>query len=344
MADNNSFLGKLKGAKKESDSRLKADALQRAEEGKRRDSIILNAKDVLSGKWDASKLLFTTLDGKVRPITADDLVAFRYNIKATQSRFTKGITAKQVVDWSNHEDRKKASEEITMVVPHSARNGVISYITNASKKSDVSRHHVNVEFLNFSAESSSGALDPKKSAMRLRKGQLKFDCDCGRHRYWFRYIATIGGYNAGRAETGFPKIRNPKLHGIACKHVIRVMADILGGTHSLAFLTKLLEKAKSSDDAKAAQKTRQIEAEKMVKEQLRKNRNNTITTSDQQRQARSEAKQKKDLTNLLTKAVKPKKVKQASSLKQDKAAATLAQKFNLTPEQVMILLAQASKT
>jgi hypothetical protein len=338
MADK-SWLGQLKGSASEAKDRLSADAKERSAEAQRKGSIILSQKDVLTGHWDASKVLFTTIDGQLRPITSDDLAAFRRNIKTAQSRLTKGITAKQVIDWSLHDDRKRATEQIKMAVPASAHNGTVRFITNAGPESLVSRHHIIVEFLNYGAEAASGSIDPRKSAMRLRHGPLKFECDCERHRYWYRYIATIGGFNAGRSEVGFPKIRNPKLQGIACKHILRVMSDIQSGGAALGFLTKLMDKAKSSDVAKAALRHKQEAAEKIVQNQSR--RSAAIKTSDQKRLEKEAAQLKKSAIEAMKKAQKPKKVKPVSTNTGDadkreaKLRATMA-KFGIEPTQEQI--------
>lgn len=307
MADK-SWLGKIQGSGAEARQRAADDAAQRRAEGQRKDSIILSQKDIQTGHWDASKILFTTIGGQVRPITAEDMVAFRENIKTAQSRFSKGITAKQVVDWSLGVDRKRATDEIKMAVPVSGQNSKVRFITNAGPDSDVSRHHVTVEFLNYGAEASSGLTDPRKAAMRLRKGPLRIECDCGRWRFWFRYIATIGGFNAGRAETGFPKIRNPKLHGIACKHILRVMAEVHGGGAALSFLTKMMDKAKSSDEAKAALRIRQAAAENAIKNQDKRTTGHAIKTSDQKRQERNA----KNAANAAKQALKPAREKRMS--------------------------------
>lgn len=301
MADNdgtnakNGWLGRIHGSGAEARGRLAEDAAERAAEGKRQGSIILNQRDVLTGQWDAHKVLFTTLGGKLRVITGDDLQAFKHNIGVTQKRFQKGITAKQVIDLSLAEDRKRAADQIKQAVPVRSDNSKVRFITNAGPDSDVSRHHVVVDFLNYGAEASSGLTDPRKAAMRLRKGPLKFECDCKRHRYWFRYIATIGGFNAGRAETGYPKIRNPKLFGVGCKHVLRVMSDIDSGGATLGFLTNMMAAAKSADDAKASTRQRQQEAEKIVQNQAR--RSAEIKTSEQKRQERQAAKARKEMTD-----------------------------------------------
>ena len=104
-----------------------------------------------------------------------------------------------------------------------------------------------------------------------------------------------------------------------------------------------MQKAKFSDDAKAAHKTKQHEAEKTIKEQLRKNRNRDIKTTEQKRIEKRIADEKKGITNLLKDAKKPVKAKKQSSNKVDKAAQLLAEKFGLSQEQVMSLLAQGIK-
>lgn len=308
MADQ-SWLGSLHGSAAEANQRAKEDAAQRKAEGQRSGSIILSQKDVLTGNWDASKVLFTTIGGKLRPITADDLATFRRNIAATQTRFSRGVTAKQVIDWSKgvafgtrFTDLELATKQITMAVPVSAFAGKVRFITNASKDSDVTRHHVTVEFLNYGAEAASGATDPRKSAMRLRHGPLKIECDCGKWRFWYRYMATIGGYNAGRAETGFPKIRNPNLSNIACKHILRVMSEVQSGITVLAFLTRLMDKAKSNDDAKASIRLKQEAAKKAVNNQARRTKGNEIKNSEQKR-----------IEKALKQAGKPVKVKRSTT-------------------------------
>lgn len=326
-----SWLGSLKGSAAEAKQRAAEDTAQRRAEGQREGSIILSQKDVLTGSWDATKVLFTTIGGQLRPINADDLAAFRKNIASAQSqtgRFAKGITAKQVIDWSagivqgtqyavygfQMSDLDRAKKEITMAVPTYAQNSSdgrsakIRFITNAGPDSDVTRHHVLVEFMNYGPEAASGLTDPRKSAMRLRNGPLKIECDCGRWRFWFRYLATIGGYNAGRAETGYPKIRNPKLQGIACKHIVRVMSEVQSGGATLAYLTKLMDKAKSSDEAKAALRHSQEAAEKIIKNQAKRTTGNEIKTSEQKRQERSA----KNAANAAKQTGKPQKDKRMS--------------------------------
>lgn len=269
MAD----IGKLAGAAAEAKQLAQDDATRRI--GAPR---ILTPSSLRGNNIDATTVLTTTLgtDGGKRPLTADDLAAFRQNVRVLGQRFKGGITARQVIDMSHMIDRKRAREEITVAVPASAR-GVkaggkvdrleVRFITNASKKYGASRHHVLVEFMGYSTAVASGAMTAVKAAALMRKQQLRFDCDCGRHTYWYRYVATVGNYHAGRPENGYPKIRNPNLVGVACKHVLRVMAEIEGAGLVLSFLQRAIEKGRSSESGAGSIRANQKEADAQAAKQ-----------------------------------------------------------------------------
>lgn len=162
MAD--SWLGKVKGHVGEAKDRFSADKKQREEAEKSPKSIILTKQEV-QGEWDANRVLMTTIGGGSRRITSDDLATFRHNMRMAQSRFKggKGITARQVIDMASSQplsyvsanpneassDIDKARKEITSGIPVSAHNGMVRFITNAGKDSDVTRHHVVVMFNAF---------------------------------------------------------------------------------------------------------------------------------------------------------------------------------------------------
>jgi len=82
-------------------------------------------------------------------------------------------------------------------------------------------------------------------AKRACVGRLSIDCGCGRHQYWYRYLATIGGFAVGPPlEKDFPKIRNPKLTGCCCKHILKTLKVLKGGGIHL-LLAKELERQDS---------------------------------------------------------------------------------------------------
>lgn len=253
-------LTNFRAAGKEARTRYLSEAAQREQA-----SNILNPTEV-SGEYDAGRMLSTTLGGVQRPITRDDLAAFRQNVKTVGKRYRGGITAKAVIDMSLTEDRERANRQIHAAVPYQVAAGRIHFMTNAGPDSDVTRHHVHLNLLNYSAAVSS----PSKvsdMARLLTTGPLEFDCDCGRHRYWYRYIATIGRYNAGRPEVGYPKIRNPQLVGVACKHVLRVMQQ-LQSAQVRGLLEKMIDQARQRGQAPSKVLTK-AEAEEIAKQQAK---------------------------------------------------------------------------
>ena len=264
------WFGKVKGHVGERDKLIKTREQQREAEGASDHSVILT--DYMLDKGirfnNAGEVLYATLGKNRRELTSADLAAFKINITAAkkQSGFQRGgITARQVIDLASsspleyktaqpHDalsDIDKARKEITTGVAVSFLNGEIRFITNAGGQTpNVHRHHVMIELLEFNNAATDltssdgdkpGAL--RKAADRMRKGRLRFDCDCDRHRYFLRYVATIGDFNIkGKEETGYPKIRNPGLKGVACKHVLRVMTELESSAIVLHFLEKNLQK------------------------------------------------------------------------------------------------------
>lgn len=263
---------KIKGSTQEARSRAEADRQQREAEGAASKSVILNARDV-EGEYDAERVLTTTLNGVERVLTHDDLAAFRQNIRTVQKHFKSGLRARQVLDLSRKIDLERANTQIHMAVPLAASaepagsGALVRFMTNAGPDSKDQRHHVLVNFTAYAAAASGARGNAKDSANWLRRQPLKIECDCGRWRYWYRYVATIGQFNAGRDETGFPKIRNPDLHGVACKHLLRVMHVIESSPILLSFLERMIQTARDRDNNKVSIRSSQKTAEAQAKAQ-----------------------------------------------------------------------------
>lgn len=330
------WLGKLAGSAKEADARAAFDA-KRREQAQR----ILHPSGVQGQNWDVVKALETTLGGKgyLRPISIEDLRKFKRSIQKVQKTFTAGIRPRQVLDYSLEVDRQRAQKEIRVAVPVSSSGGTVRFMTNAGPKSRKHRHHVEVVLLSFGAAVSAGRGTSKQMAKWLRTEPLKFDCSCERHTFWYRYIATIGGYNHGRAETGFPKEKNPSLHGIACKHVIRVMAEIESNALVGGFFTSMIEKAREKDKPSASRiRTTQASAEEMARKMQARPREIQTTLS------RDAHKSRLAMARAIKNAPKPVRASGASrkvALTKDQkhAAAAVAAQFNMTVAEVLTLLA-----
>jgi hypothetical protein len=228
---------------------------------------ILNPQEV-GGAYNAGRALETILNGELRKITAEDLQRFAALSNSLGEKFAGGITAKQIIDLAHPERRQRANTQIHYAVPMEIKGSVMHFTTNAAPGSRVARHHVHVDFVDLSgataAPAKGGKLDA--AARKLAAGRIRVNCDCEDWRYVFRYIATIGKYNTGRPETGFPKIRNPQLDGVACKHVLRTV-HMLSQPIAMERIKQMIALAQDTLDPKATARVTKREAEAAVEEQ-----------------------------------------------------------------------------
>lgn len=206
--------------------------------------------------------------GILRNITNEDLIEFDRKIEALKKHYQGGIKPHQVINAALPIDRGRASKEIPWAHPIASRylpakeSLVVSFTTAASGKNGTNKHFTNVEFIHFKDIITHRLMlvaseeQARADVNTLKDSLIKFDCDCGRHTYWYRYIASIGDFAyhgekpMGRKETGFPKIRNPQLKGIACKHILRTMQTILSGKGFEDFMVKAIMKQYSNLDTK----------------------------------------------------------------------------------------------
>ncbi len=285
-------VGRISGSISEARASQRADAESRDSAPR-----ILSPEAVQGKAWRATKLLTTTLNngGVARKITKSDLLAFNVNTQKLAGKFTLGVTADEVIKFSTDKDKKRAKDEIHYAVPSRMKGGDIHFITNAGPDSKKTRHHVQV-VLNYDKGFAAGT--PLQAAKSMAKGDIKFDCDCEHHTFVFRFITTKLGANSGRAESGFPKIKNPTLSGIACKHVLRVMIEL----NSSIFIWKRIAVMIDTDRKKNADKTRSKQ-QKVVR-MTQKEANAMIAKQEKTRRA---------IKQVIISAPKPKKVKFASA-------------------------------
>ncbi|MDO4440588.1 MAG: hypothetical protein Q4B81_00210 [Moraxella sp.] len=153
------------------------------------------------------------------------------NVQLAAERFAGGISPIDVVNQSRDIDIKRANEQIFMANVFKRKGGELYFLTNAGPDSTDINHKVVVELLDYQQFLLGRTTMPKRHEMveLLKHGKIKFDCDCGRHQYWYRYLATIGRYNHGVSENRYPSTRNPQLTGVACKHALRVMNVLMSG-------------------------------------------------------------------------------------------------------------------
>ena len=273
-------------------------AKRRADQGAPENTLL--SPDEVAGDYVITRGLMTTLGGKVRPLTYDDLKQFSYNVnnlrqQARKAKMLGGITAKQVIDKSWEDDRNRAHAQIRLANPthyKAVTEGggqgtslMVHFITNAGPDSEFTHHNVNVQFLDFGAVVASPA-HVDKIVKQLVKGRLKFECNCGRFKYFFRYVCTQAEIVAGRQETAFPKIRNPGVTGIACKHALRVMQTIMSSPTFTRYAANVIKKFR--DDIGHTQHVERIADQRKFEEdrQSESYRQRRVQSTDAKRLAR----------------------------------------------------------
>lgn len=202
-------------------------------------------------------------DGK--PFTREDLLGFEKQIKTLKSKFSsneRGITYAQIVAGSLPIDIARSNNSVSdgSGVNAASMVGVEKNVFVAQvASSDAStggRYRVRVRFetwfdaMNISDGTMKGY---EKAVEHTVKDRVSFDCNCGRHQYWFRYLATVGNFALSPKEFSFPKIRNPTGQGVACKHVLLVLNRLksISWQRSIALrLAKAAEAIGYGDDSK----------------------------------------------------------------------------------------------
>lgn len=264
---------------------------------------ILSPTEV-AGEYDpVARQLMTTLGGKLRPVTREDLIQFERLVGALEKKFQGGITAQSAINLSRKDDIERANEQIHIAVIRNqwtagAKAGTLLFVTNSGPDSKVPNHHVHVRLSPFDwpkyVATPAKKGDTKKLAADLLKRPLQFECDCEHFRYTFRYIATAGKFVHGRAENGYPKYRNPNLTGVCCKHLLRVMREITHGAYTKVHVAKMLDQARSRLVDTTPIKVTAAEAKEIAQKQAEAARKGlvgaTVETAQQAKERRTQAK------------------------------------------------------
>ena len=189
----------------------------------------IDSNSLLDFTLGKTKLNLSLQDNALSPAI---LQYFVENVKKASKHFTGGISPTQVINQSRQVDIKRANEQIFLATVFKRKGNVLYFLTNAGPESKSQNHTVTVELLDMPQLLIGRKNLPTYREIKnlLEHGKIKFDCDCGRHQYWYRYIASVGKFNFGAYENRYPSTRNPQLTGVACKHVLRVMQTLTSGT------------------------------------------------------------------------------------------------------------------
>ena len=264
---------------------------------KKLESLVKTAKN-RAGISAGELLEFTLGDTKrnrelKKTLNAAILDAYLANVKAASNKFLGGITPQQVINQSRVEDIKRANTQIHLASVFKRKGNVLSFVTNAGIGSKDTHHYVTVQLLDYpnlllGRTKAPTVVDVREAVI---DGKIRFDCDCGRHRYWYRYVATVGKYNYGIDENRYPSTRNPKLTGVACKHALRVMKYVTS-PHMIAKIRDYAREdiAKASNQVKSHRRPAStLEREAMKQTEALNNWNGRLHWSKKIKQAATAA-------------------------------------------------------
>ncbi len=139
-----------------------------------------------------------------------------------------GIPINQAIQGSSVED-KRAAKSIRAATLYKLTGNILDFrVTSSGETTNAPPYYkTRVRLEDWTtAVSRAKAKDYMAAAQQATHGYVSFDCNCGRYIYWYQYLATIGNFDIAPGETVFPKIRNKKLKGIACKHILKALITL----------------------------------------------------------------------------------------------------------------------
>jgi hypothetical protein len=151
--------------------------------------------------------------------------------KEFEGRGAKGVPVKQLIAKTTPQDVKRANQQIRYARLYQTRGDLLKFQVPASGENGYNgSYQVRIRLDGWDAMMVSGK-PWKTAAKEAATGRVSIDCQCGRHQFWYRYLAGVGGYAVTPPqEKDFPKIRNPSLKGACCKHVVRVLQTLQSPT------------------------------------------------------------------------------------------------------------------
>ncbi|EKO3439448.1 hypothetical protein NTE19_003340 [Vibrio fluvialis] len=201
--------------------------------------------------------------------TRDDLMKLHQQSERIKKKYGSdhaGITILDVMANSRTIDIKRANN--TVSDGSGIKNGsliqlsgnILTWSVDASDKNGADHHRVRVRLEGLDDamnQTYSDSSQVRKAAMRVLKDNVSFDCGCGRHQYWYRYLATIGNYAvAPPKEFSPPAQTNKSMTGCACKHTLYTLNRMRAPAFAnrlAALMSKQLGKKGFADDKKNAE-------------------------------------------------------------------------------------------
>lgn len=183
--------------------------------------------------------------------TPDQLHAMYLARKRQEEKFNKkvyGVRIAALLRASRPADRERAKEVRNATLYQ--RKGNLLFFRVTGRDQPFYRVQIRLEAWQ---EAFYTATPTVQAVREVLQGRVSIECPCGRHQYWYRYLATIGKYAIDPLEHDFPKIRNPNLTGCCCKHVLRAIRE-LGTNRVLLVLARQMEAERKKPGFKSVER------------------------------------------------------------------------------------------
>jgi uncharacterized protein YlbG (UPF0298 family) len=181
-------------------------------------------------KQPFKKTLHTHTNKEVKKISIKEIMRVTTNYLKHFAGLGR-VTMSNILSKTQPIDIERSTKQLSAILLRYEDDGLFIFTVKSSglhkvnewgihKSNKIAKsHQVNIWF-----DLSEKAIKKYKTPHQIfSKTKIKFECSCGRHTYWYRYMATKGGWGLGIKEERFPRIRNPQLKGICCKHVVRAV-------------------------------------------------------------------------------------------------------------------------
>lgn len=176
---------------------------------------------------------------------------------------TRGIPLLALERNSREIDRAR-SKEVRSATLYQVTDNMFYFRVSGNSKPF---YQVRIRFEDWDRVVNNPRTNTMMKAKQVVAGRISFDCQCGRHQYWYRYLACIGEFAVELPkEQAFPKIRNPGLSGCCCKHVLKVLKVLKGASVQLLLQKELEKSAKRTSFSKPnARLLKDVELKKVAK-------------------------------------------------------------------------------
>ncbi len=167
--------------------------------------------------------------GHTVEFTIDDLKRFVSANERAQKNFRREVRGVPLIQLEKSSDPAdiQRSRNVRSAMLYKVNKNLLFFSVTGNTRA---HYQVRVRLEDWDVALHSTAM-PLVSARTVATGRISFDCSCGRHQYWYRYLTSIGGFDVNPPkEQDFPKIRNPGLKGCCCKHVLKVLRVLKSNT------------------------------------------------------------------------------------------------------------------